>query len=166
MGFLDKLKDSFQGAIEALNLEDNQLAVVVKENKQMLDAHGRLTKESQEGFEQFRSYAESESPGIQQALNSIADALQTIETNRIAFIEQLRFDFINPLEGLIDLWKKLQVEIREDEKAAGQKEKMGKNLAKKKAKPAAKLKPGEIESAENAFKEASASAEKRTPRCD
>jgi arginyl-tRNA synthetase len=61
---------------------------------------------------------------------------------------------------LVEKWKSLQTEIKEDEAAQKKLKKAAADLEKTKAKPAEKLKPGEVEKAEAALKAAEQKAAK------
>jgi hypothetical protein len=158
--FMDKLKGSFNIVAEKLGKTNAQLALVIKENTDFLDAQSKLVKESTEAIESLKNYAANETPAIKDAFNSVSDALENIEKNRDALVAQMKDQFLKPMNGLIEGWKKLQVEIKEDNAAQGNKEKAKKDLEKSKAKPAEKLKPGEIEQAEAKLKSASEKADK------
>lgn len=158
--FMDKIKGSLNSVAEKLGKTNAALANVVKENAEFLTAQSNLVKESIEAIASLKNYAANETPAIKEAFSSVSDALENIEKNREALVAQMKEQFLKPISGLIEGWKKLQVEIKEDNDAQSKLEKSKKDLEKIKAKPAEKLKPGEVEQAEMKLKSAMEKATK------
>ncbi|MHA1775846.1 MAG: hypothetical protein ACTSWC_03670 [Promethearchaeota archaeon] len=145
---------------ERITKTDLELAKVIRENKQILDAHSRLMKETTEAISVYKSYAEKESPDIKGVLNRFAGALEIIETNRQAFIEQMKFEFIEPLHKLSEDYKILQEITKEAKRAEEKLEKAQKKLKKIQEKPEEKRKPEDLTKAEQALHEAEMESEK------
>ncbi|WP_457557528.1 hypothetical protein [Candidatus Harpocratesius sp.] len=156
-------KTSFKSKIysltERITKTDLELSKVIRENKQILEAHAKLMKETTEGIAAYKKYAEIESPDIQSILNRFAGALETIETNRQAFIEQMKFEFLEPLEKLSDEYKNLQDVIKQANHAEEILIKCQKKLKKLQEKPEEKRKPEALPDAEQALEEAKSKSE-------
>ncbi|MFX1388756.1 MAG: BAR domain-containing protein [Promethearchaeota archaeon] len=145
--FLDNISN-------ALGITNNKISEIIKESNRYINAEENVSKEIKEAVTALKSYSETETPSLGQAINSLADTFQIIETERLDKVTKLRDEYINPLnELLIDL-KKLQTEQSEAEKAAKDLEKAEKSLNKAKSKPKEKLKPNEVELAESKLKAA------------
>ncbi len=138
----------------ALGITNNKISEIIKESNRYINAEENVSKEIKEAVTALKSYAETETPSLGQAINSLADTFQIIETERLEKVTKLRDEYINPLNELLINLKKLQTEQSEAEKAAKELEKAEKSLSKKKSKPKEKLKPNEIELAESKLKAA------------
>lgn len=150
---MDKMKESINTAVSSINSKiqslTGEIAKVIKENNEMLNANLRLSKESNEAISSLKSYAQKESAAMQDALVGVSTALETIEKNRQDMVAKLQAEYIGPLNQLMEQWKGLQTTLSAAEKAEKDLESKQKDLEKKKAKPAEKVKPGEIEEAES-----------------
>ena len=132
---------------------DLGLAKVIRENRQILEAHYNLSKETMEGVEAYKTYGKNESKDIGSIITKFANALETIEVNRQAFIEQMKFEFIQPLEKLMEEWKSLQIVIKEKKQAQEKEEKLCRKLDHLKEKPQDKLNESEFSTAESCLDE-------------
>lgn len=150
----NKIKSKLLSMTERFMKTDLSLNKVIRENKQLLEAHQKLSKETKEGIETYKDYASKESEEIQEILSQFAGALEIIEVNRQAFIEQMKFEFIQPLEKLLTEWKALQEVIKADKNATEKVEKTQRKLEKLREKPEEKRKPEDIPEAEAALEEA------------
>ncbi|MHA1610589.1 MAG: hypothetical protein ACTSYU_00930 [Promethearchaeota archaeon] len=133
---------------------DLGLAKVIRENRQILAAHQRLSKETREGVEAYKKYGKKESPDIGDMITKFAESLEIIEVNRQAFIEQMKFEFLQPLEKLMAEWKNLQQVIKEDKKTQEILTKTKRRLDRLKEKPDDKLEQGELDEAESIVEDA------------
>ena len=158
---MDKIKDSLGSVMDKIQVFGTDLGKLIKENNDILNAHHKLAKESSEGINSLKTYAETESEGIKNAITSLAEAFESIESNREGMVEQLRDKFIAPFEELVEHWKGLNTELKEESSAEKQVEKCKKDLAKKQAKNPAKLKPNEVEDAASKLKNAIDDKEKK-----
>ena len=154
MSLLYKFKEGLSGLVDKLQSSNAALGAVIRENQQMLDAQKRVSDESREGIKALFDYGQKETPALKDALVCISETLEGIENNRLTLVADLEKMFISPLEMLVNEWKALQQLLKDKEKAEKAKIHAEESLAKKKAKPAAKLKPGEIEKADGALKSA------------
>ena len=150
---MDKVKDSINTAVSGINSKiqslTGEIAKIIKENNEMLNANLRLSKESNEAIISLKTYSQKESASLQEALLGVSNALETIEKNRQEMVAKLQAEYIAPLNHLMEQWKALQNTLSAAEKAEKDLDSKQKDLEKKKAKPAEKVKPGEIEEAEN-----------------
>lgn len=161
MSFMDKIKGSLGSVMDKIQVFGTDLGKLIKENNDILNAHHKLAKESSEGINSLKIYAETESEGIKNAITSLAEAFESIESNREGMVEQLRDKFIAPFEELVEHWKALNAELKEESSTEKQVEKCKKDLAKKQAKKPAKLKPNEVEEATSKLKNAIDDKEKK-----
>lgn len=151
--FIDNLSN-------ALGLTSNKISEIVKESNHYITAEENVIKDITKTVTALKSYAETETPSLGEAITSLANTYEIIETERKERINKLREQFIAPLDGLITNLKALQTEQEEATKAAKEVEKAEKSLKKSQNKPKEKLKPGEVENAEKALKAAEQKAEK------
>ncbi|MFX1317241.1 MAG: hypothetical protein ACFE9T_15370, partial [Promethearchaeota archaeon] len=132
--FLDNISN-------ALGITNNKISEIIKESNRYINAEENVSKEIKEAVAALKSYAETETPSLGQAINSLANTFEIIETERLDKVTRLRNEYIKPLNELLINLKKLQTEQSEAEKAAKELEKAEKNLSKSKSKPKEKLKP-------------------------
>lgn len=144
---LDKIKTSFSTIVDKLHASNTQLAKVVKDNSTVLKEESILAKKNKKAIEALEIFATQETPGLQDALTMVSSALNTIQSNREAMVEQLKFEFITPLEELINKWLAVQKAISDEAHAQSEESSAKKSLEKKQAMPSIKLKPGELEEA-------------------
>lgn len=159
MGFMDKVKDSFNNAVNSINnmiqASSGDLAKIIKESGEMLNANLRLSKESNEAIFMLKAYAEKESCSLQEALLDVSNALETIENNRKEMVLKLQVEYIHPLKSMLEEWNTLKDTVYNSERAENDLESKEKSLDKKKAKSASKVKFGEVEDAEAKLEESS-----------
>ena len=151
--FIDNLSN-------AVGLTSNKISEIVKESNHYITAEENVTKDINKTVSALKSYAETETPSLGEAMSSLANTFEIIENERKEKVNKLREQFIAPLNGLITNLKTLQTEQEEANKAVKEVEKSEKSLKKAQSKPKEKLKPGEIENAEKALKAAEQKAEK------
>ncbi len=144
----------------ALGITSNKISEIIKESNRYINAEENVSKEIKEAVFALKSYAETETPSLGQAINSLANTFEIIETERLDKVTKLRDEYIAPLNELLINLKRLQTERSEAEKAAKELEKAEKSLSKTKSKPKEKLKPNEIELAESKLKSAKEKATK------
>ncbi|MHA1646122.1 MAG: hypothetical protein ACTSVL_01005, partial [Promethearchaeota archaeon] len=129
------------------------LGKVIKENKEMLDAQMMLKKESQESISAFKDFALNESKSFSEALESLAGSLEIIEVNREAFVKQMEFEFITPLNDLVMLLRDLKSKIKKEEKSINFYEKKNKKLENLKIMSPEKLNKEYLSKREQEFSE-------------
>ncbi len=144
----------------ALGLTSNKISEIVKEGNHYISAEENVTKDINKTVTALKAYADTETPSLGEAIGSLANTFEIIETERNEKINKLREQYIAPLNDLIINLKTLQTEQTESAKAAKEVEKAEKSLKKSQSKPKEKLKPGEVENAEKALKAAQQKAEK------
>jgi hypothetical protein len=160
MNFKDKIKEKFNEVSSKMGAVNSELAKVVKENHEMLDANASLSKESLEGIQIMKDYASKETPAIKDAFISISEGLESIEINRDKMVGQLREQFLAPIQQLLEEWKSIQQEIKEDNTAAKKLDSVKKDNEKVKSKPANKKKPGADEQSASKLQDANQKAGK------
>ncbi|MFX1427668.1 MAG: BAR domain-containing protein [Promethearchaeota archaeon] len=151
--FLDNVSNS-------LGIANNKISEIIKESNRYINAEEGVSKEIKDAVTALKSYAETETPSLGQAISSLANTFEIIEKERLDKVTKLRDEYIGPLNELVINLKKLQTEQTEAEKAAKELEKAEKSLSKSKAKPKEKLKPNELEQAESKLKVAKEKATK------
>lgn len=144
----------------ALGIANNKISDIIKESNRYINAEENVSKEIKEAVAALKSFAETETPSLGQAISSLADTFEIIETERLEKVTKLRNEYITPLNELLINLKKLQTEQSEAEKAAKELEKADKSLNKTKSKLKEKLKPNELELAESKLKAAKEKANK------
>ncbi|MBD3353551.1 MAG: hypothetical protein GF364_18855 [Candidatus Lokiarchaeota archaeon] len=154
MSFVDKMKNYFNEVVNKLEAIRTQLSKTIGENEEMLDAYEKLNKETEEGIDSYKTYGEEETPGLQEALASICDALHKENEERVEMVHEMKHQFIGPLKELLEEWKSKNTEIREHKKAQKKFEKIEKKLEKVKDKPEAKRKPNELKDKEAEYQKA------------
>ncbi len=153
-------KKLVSGLSEKLTMTSNAIKDIIKESNQYLEAELNVAKESAEAILALQSYAEKETPSLEAAITAFATTLEGIETARKEKVNELKEKFIAPLETLLDGFVKRQAEIREAEDAKKALDKAESKLNKLKSKPKEKLKPGQLDEANNQVKAAKTSVEK------
>ena len=151
---------SFKKVIDKLKLSSSAISAVIKENNQYLDAELNVVKEAQEGINALKTYAAIETPSLEDAINTLATTLESIEQAREAKVSQLREKFIGPLNEIVEEMKIRDAELKESERAKKDLDKLEAKLAKLKAKPKEKLKPGQKEAAKSSVSAAQEAYEK------
>jgi tetratricopeptide (TPR) repeat protein len=145
--FLDNVSNT-------LGITNNRISELIKESNRYINAEEKVSKEIKQTVTALKSYAESETPSLGQAISSLANTFEIIESERLDKVNKLRDEFISPLNKLLINLQKLQTEQGEAEKAAKVQDKVEKQLNKVKNKPKEKLKPNELENAESKLKAA------------
>ncbi len=153
--FLDNVSNT-------LGITNNRISEIIKETNRYINAEENVSKEIKQTVTALKNYAESETPSLGQAISSLANTFEIIESERLVKVNKLRDEFIAPLNELVINLKKLQTEQGEAEKAAKVQQKAEKQLNKVKNKPKEKLKPNELENAESKLKAALEKSEKET----
>lgn len=146
--------------MDALGLTSDKITDLVKESNHYIKAEEDVTKDISKTVTALKSYAETETPSLGEAMSSLAKTFEIIENERKEKVTKLREQYIAPLNNLITHLKTLQSEQDEASKAVKEVEKAEKNLNKAQNKPKEKLKPGELENAETVLKTAKQKAEK------
>ena len=160
MSFKDKLKGVVSSISGAFGITEDAIKKVIKETTQYFNADLNVSKESKEGIASLKAYGDLETPSLKEALNSAVAAYEIIEKARSEKVEKLQENFIKPLNDLILNLKALNTKLKEAEAAKKDLEKAQKQLEKVQAKSEEKLKPGELDNAEDAVKEADSKAKK------
>ncbi len=132
----------------------NEIQSIIKEFSDTIDAEKRLVKESKERIISLMAYSKVETPTLREAIESLGNTFENIDNAREEKIDQMLEKFIKPLNILLEEFKTLSAEIRESDKAKKDLDKAKSKLSKLKAKPKDKLKPGQVEGAENAVSDA------------
>ncbi|MFX1243321.1 MAG: BAR domain-containing protein, partial [Promethearchaeota archaeon] len=136
----------------ALGITSNKISELIKESKQYIDAIENVTKEIKKTIAALKSYAETETPSLGQAVGSLASTFEIIEKESTEKVKRLQEEYITPLNELLISLEKLQTEQRESQKAMKDLEKAEKHLSKVQSKPKEKLKPNEMQTAETELK--------------
>jgi len=144
----------FKKITEALGITSNKISELIKEGNQYINAVEKVAKEVQNSVAALKSYAETETPSLGQAIGSLASTFEIIDTENTEKVKRLKEEYIAPLNELLTSLEKLQSEQKEAQQASKELEKAEKRLSKAKSKPKEKLKPNEIETAENELKDA------------
>ncbi len=158
--FLDKLKGGFSDIVAKLANQDAQLRTVISENKDFLETSLKLVKESTEAINALKAFAANETPAVKEAFIAVSEVLGTIEKSRTELVTKLQAQFLGPLNKLADEYKKVANATKEDDSSARNAKNATQDLEKAKKKPSEKLKPGEIDQAENKLKGAQDKAAK------
>ncbi len=158
MSFKNKLKGVVSSIAGAFGVAENAINKMIKENNQYLNAELNVAKESKEGIDSLKAYGDTETPSLKDALNSLAATYEAIEEARKEKVTQLQDNFIKPLNELLLGFKALNTEMKEKDSADKALEKAQNQLEKAKGKAPERLKPGEVEKAESAVKEAESKA--------
>ncbi len=144
----------------ALGITSNKISELIKVSNQYIDAEEKITREIKKTVEALKGYAETETPSLGQAVESLASTFEIIEEEGTEKVKRLREEYIAPLNELLVGLQKLQTEQNEAQKATKELEKAEKNLSKVQSKPKEKLKPNEIQTAETGLNSAKEKAEK------
>lgn len=144
----------FEEVSEAFNLKKNAIERVIEENRDYLDALSKLAMESEEGIKALKEYAETETPSLKEAVNSLAKTYEIMEQGRRNRVQELKNKFIIPMKELLTGFEEREKELEESTKAEKKMNKLKNKLEKAKSKPEEKKKPEKIESLEKEFKEA------------
>ncbi|KKM05273.1 hypothetical protein LCGC14_1755770 [marine sediment metagenome] len=145
--FLDNISNT-------LGIANNKISEIIKTSNRYINAEEDISKDIEQAVTALKSYAETETPSLEQAINSLANTFEIIESERLEKVKKLRDEFVAPLNALVIDLKKLQTEQGEAVKAAKAQEKAEKQYNKVKNKPEEKVKPNELENAENKLKAA------------
>ena len=145
--FLDNISNT-------LGIANNKISEIIKTSNRYINAEEDISKDIEQAVTALKSYAETETPSLEQAINSLANTFEIIESERLEKVKKLRDEFVAPLNALVIDLKKLQTEQGEAVKAAKAQEKAEKQYNKVKNKPEEKVKPNELENVENKLKAA------------
>ena len=151
--FLDNISN-------ALGVTNNRISEIIKESNRYINAEESISKEIKQTVTALKNYAETETPSLGQAISSLANTFEIIESERLDKVTKLRDEYIAPLNELVINLKKFQTEQGEAEKAAKEQEKAEKQHNKVKNKPKEKVKPNELENAESRLKTAQEKSDK------
>jgi chromosome segregation ATPase len=144
----------FKKLTDVLGITSNKISELIKESKQYIDAIENVTKEIKKTIAALKSYAETETPSLGQAVASLASTFEIIDKESTEKVKRLQEEYIAPLNELLTSLEKLQTEQKESQKAMKDLEKAEKHLSKVQSKPKEKLKPNEIQTAETELKAA------------
>jgi len=144
----------------ALGMTSNKISELIKGSNQYIDAEEKVTREIKKTIAALKDYAETETPSLGQAVESLASTFEIIEKEGTEKVKRLREEYIAPLNDLLIGLQKLQTEQNEAQKATKELEKAEKNLSKVQNKPKEKLKPNEMQTAETGVTTANKKAEK------
>ena len=144
----------------ALGITSNKISELIKGSNQYINAEEKVTSEIKKTVVALKGYAETETPSLMQAVNSLASTFEIVEKESTEKIKRLREEYIAPLNDLLIGLQKLQTEQNEAEKATRELEKAEKHLSKTQSKPKEKLKPNEMQTAETGLKTAKDNANK------
>ncbi|MFX1273864.1 MAG: hypothetical protein ACFFBP_14145 [Promethearchaeota archaeon] len=141
MSLLDKIK----GLIGS-----NEIQEIIKEFSDTIDAEKKLVKESRQRISSLIAYSKVETPTLREAIESLGNTFENIDNAREEKIDQMQEKFIQPLNLLLEEFKTLSMELRESDKAKKDLDKAKAKLTKLKGKPKEKMKPYQVEDAEDA----------------
>ncbi len=154
---MSKLREKLKGVVDtisdAVSSSSNAIADIIKDNKQYLDSFSRVSKESLEGINALKTYAELETPAIKTVVSTLARTYESLEEARKEKIEKLQANFITPLEELLVAFKKRQEEIKNVEKTKKELDKAEKKYEKEKSKPEEKKDAVKLEAAKELYEE-------------
>ena len=150
----DKLKSVVDSIADAVSSSSSAIEEVIKENKQYLDSFLRVDKESKEGINALKKYAEVETPALKTVVLTLAKTYESLEEARKEKIAKLQANFITPLEELLDAFKKRQEELKNVEKTKKEFDKAEKKYEKEKSKPEEKKDAIKIEEAKELYEKA------------
>ena len=153
-------KKMMDNLTSALGMTSNKIQELIKGSNQYINAVESFTGEIKKTIDALEAYAESETPSLGQAISSLASTFDIIEKENTEKVKRLREEYIAPLNGLLVSLQKLNTEQNEAQKASKEQEKAEKHLNRVKSKPEEKLKPNEIQIAENELKAAKDKASK------
>lgn len=149
----EKLKSVVDTISDAVSSSSNAIADIIKENKQYLDSFSRVAKESLEGINALKTYAELETPALKTVVSTLARTYESLEEARKEKIEKLQANFIIPLEELLVAFKKRQEEIKNVEKTKKELDRAEKKYEKEKSKPEEKKDAVKLEAAKELYEE-------------
>ncbi len=132
----------------ALGITSNKISELIKESNQYIDVEEKVTREIKKTVAALKSYAETETPSLGQAIGALASTFEIIEKESTEKAKRLREEYIAPLKDLLIGLEKLQTEQNEAQKATKELEKAEKRLSKAQSKPKEKLKLNEMQTAE------------------
>ncbi len=141
-------------------MTSSKISELIKGSNQYINAEEKVTREIKRTVAALKDYAETETPSLGQAVESLASTFEIIEKEGTEKVRRLREEYIAPLNDLLIGLQKLQTEQNEAQKAKREEEKAEKHLSKVKSKPAEKLKPNEMQTAETGLKSAKEKADK------
>ncbi|MHA1242334.1 MAG: hypothetical protein ACTSQU_16360 [Promethearchaeota archaeon] len=141
-------------------MTSSKISELIKESNQYINAEEKIAREIKRTVAALKDYAETETPSLGQAVESLASTFEIIEKEGTEKVKRLREEYIAPLNDLLIGLQKLQTEQNEAQKAKKEEEKAEKHLNKVKGKPTEKLKPNEMQTAETGLKSATEKADK------
>jgi len=155
-----KIKEKMVTITDTLTPSSSAINQAIKEVKQYLNVELSVVKESKEGINALKEYAEAETPSLKGAISALANKIERIENAREEKVAQLQEKFVNPLNKIVEEAKILNNELKEAENAKKALEKAERKLEKLESKPIEKLKPGQLDDAKSNVKSAKANNEK------
>ena len=141
-------------------MTSSKISELIKGSNQYLNAEEKVSSEIKKTVAALKSYAETETPSLGQAVESLATTFEIIEKEGTEKVKRLREEYIAPLNDLLIGLQKLQTEQNEAQKATKEVEKAEKHLSKVQNKSTEKLKPNEMQTAETGLKSAKEKADK------
>ena len=144
----------------ALGMASNKISELIRESNNYIKAVEDTTVDIKKTVATLKSYAETETPSLGQAVRSLASTFEIIDNESMEKVKRLREEYIAPLNDLVINLKKLETEQNEAQKATKGLEKAEKHLDKVKSKPKERLKPNEIQTAEAELESAKEKATK------
>ena len=141
-------------------MTSSKISELIKGSNQYINAEEKVTSEIKKTVAALKSYAETETPSLGQAVESLATTFEIIEKEGTEKVKRLREEYIAPLNDLLIGLQKLQTEQNEAQKATKEVEKAEKHLSKVQSKSTEKLKPNEMQTAETGLKSAKEKADK------
>ena len=144
----------FKKLTDALGITSNKISELIKESNQYINAVENVTKEIKKTVDALKGYAETETPSLGQAIGSLASTFEIIDKENTEKVKRLQEEYIAPLNDLLISLEKLQTEQKEAQKATKELEKAEKRFEKAQSKPKEKLKPNEMQTAENELRKA------------
>ncbi len=135
-------------------MTSSKISELIKGSNQYINAEEKIAREIKRTVVALKDYAETETPSLGQAVESLASTFEIIEKEGTEKVKRLRDEYIAPLNDLLIGLQKLQTEQSEAQKATKELEKAEKRLSKLQSKPKEKLKPNEILTAETELKAA------------
>ena len=72
----------FKKFLDGLGIANNKINEIIKETNRYINAEENVSKETKDAVAALKSYAETETPSLKQAINSLANTFEIIETER------------------------------------------------------------------------------------
>lgn len=134
MSFKNKVKGFIDNISSKLRTRTTAIEQVININNQYIDTELKLINDSQDGITALKNYADTESIELENIISSLKLTFKGIETLKKEKIEQLRKNFIIPLQEILDDYNAFTVKLNEADKAEKAAERLRIKFDRKKTK--------------------------------